>query len=368
MTMKGPKGTKNSVGTSKAGAILTHIRRRTIRAMGLLSLCGLPLLANAQADIHFSQFYETSILRNPALTGVFEKDYKVGVYYRNQWSTISHPFETKLVSGEGRVPVSSTSEDFFSFGILAFGDKAGSVDQKITGFYPAINYNKSMNVDKNSYLSVGFTGGHIGYSFDPAKATFNNQFQGGRFDPMLPSMENIPNSQMSFWDLGAGVNYNSSTGDGNNISYMIGASGYHFTQPKFSYYQVDGIKQNMRLNANAAAGFNVTESVLIQTQGNVALQGTYREIMAGALISWTRYLTEQQTFVLTGGAFYRLRDAVIPVIRVKYNSLALGVSYDINTSTLKDASKMAGGAEITLFHTGDFTNKGMAKKMVCPKF
>ncbi|GAA4464290.1 hypothetical protein GCM10023093_14310 [Nemorincola caseinilytica] len=360
--------TKWCAGLNKAGVALRYTRRRAIRALALLPLCCLPMLAAAQADIHFSQFYETSILRNPALTGVFASDYKVGVYYRNQWSTISHPFETKLVSGEGRVPVSSMSEDFFSFGVLAFGDKAGSIDQKITGVYPAINYNKSMNVDKNAYLSVGFTGGHLQYSFDPAKATFNNQFQGGRFDPMLPSMENIANAQMSFWDLGAGINYNSSGGRDNNVSYMIGVSGYHFTQPKFSYYQVEDVKQNMRLNANGAAGFNVTESVLIQMQGNVAMQGTYREIIAGTLVSWTRYLTEQQTFVLTGGAFYRLRDAVIPVLRVKYNSFALGVSYDVNTSTLVPASKMAGGVEVTLFHTGDFTNKGIAKKMVCPKF
>lgn len=345
----------------------SKIARVAKSLLWLPALC-LPMLAAAQADIHFSQFYETSILRNPALTGVFASDYKVGVYYRNQWSTISHPFETMLGTFEGRVPISSMSEDFFSFGLLGFTDKAGSVDQRITGIYPAVNYNKSMNVEKNSYLSVGFTGGRLQYSFDPAKATFNNQFQGGRFDPQLPSLENIPNSEMSFWDLGAGVNYNSSAGLGNNISYVVGVSGYHFTQPKFSYYQVDGIKQNMRLNANGAAGFNITETILMQVQGNVALQGQYREILAGTLVSWTRYLVENQTFVLTGGAFYRLRDALIPVVKVKYNSLALGISYDVNVSTLKDASKMNGGVEITLFHIGDFTNKGLAKKMVCPKF
>jgi type IX secretion system PorP/SprF family membrane protein len=324
--------------------------------------------AHAQADIHFSQFYETSILRNPALTGVFSDDYKIGVYYRNQWSTISHPFETKLVSGEGRVAISEMSNDFFSFGVLGFSDKAGSIDQRITGIYPAVNYNKCMNVDHNSYLSVGFTGGHLQYSFDPSKATFNNQFQGGRFDMNLPSLENIPNAKMSFWDLGAGINYNTSAGDANNVTYVIGVSGYHFTQPKFSYYQVEGVTQNMRFNANAAMGMGVTEDVLVQLQVNAAMQGTYKEIVAGGLVSWTRALTEGKSFTLTGGAFYRYGDAAIPVVRIKYNKLALGVSYDVNVSTLKDASKMNGGFEITLFHSGDFTDKGMAKKMVCPKF
>lgn len=344
--------------------------RRFIRAcsLSLVLLYGTCFKSIAQADIHFSQFYETSVLRNPSLTGVFSSDYKVGVYYRNQWSSISHPFETKLVSAEGRFQLSEMSNDFFSVGVLGFNDKAGSVDQRITGIYPAVNYNKSMNPEHNSYLSVGFTGGHLQYSFDPAKATFNNQFQGGRFDVNLPSLENIPFAKMSFWDLGAGINYNTSMGPDNNVTCVVGFSGYHFTQPKFSYYQVEGITQNMRFNGNAAMGFNVTESILAQMHVNAAFQGTYKEIVAGGLISWTKELAEMKSFALTGGAFYRMADAVIPVIRVKYNSLAIGVSYDVNVSTLKAASNMNGGFEVTLFHTGDFTNKGMAKKMVCPKF
>ncbi len=343
-------------------------RARVMRfIIALVVLCS-PLVSVAQADIHFSQFYETSILRNPALTGVFADDYKVGFYYRNQWSSITHPYETKLMTGEGRVPISEMSNDFFSFGVLAFVDKAGSVDQKIVGIYPAINYNKSMNVEHNSYLSVGFTGGNINYSFDPNKATFNNQFQGGRFDPQLPSLENITSSKMTFWDLGAGVNYNTSMGYNNNVTYIVGVSGYHFTQPKFSYYQTEGVTQNIRLNGNAAASFNINQDILAQVQTNAAFQGSYREILAGGLVTWTKQIAEKKVFAITGGAFYRLKDAMIPIIKVKYNALALGISYDVNVSRLKDASKMQGGLETTLFISGDFTDKGMAKKMVCPKF
>src|ERR1017187_6841431 len=77
-----------------------------------------PVHTFAQADIHFSQFYETSILRNPALTGVFEDDYKFGVYYRNQWSSITNPYNTTLFSAETHFAVSERSDDFVSFGLL----------------------------------------------------------------------------------------------------------------------------------------------------------------------------------------------------------------------------------------------------------
>lgn len=357
-----------NIKTMKRSITRTIKKAASLSALAVALIAGKPEQVQAQADIHFSQFYETSILRNPALTGVFAKDYKVGLYYRNQWSSISHPYETKLLSFEGRVSVSEMSNDFFSFGMIAFSDKAGSVDQRITGIYPAVNYNKCLNADFNSYLSVGFTGGRLQYSFDPAKATFNNQFQGGRFDPNLPSLENIPNAQMSFWDLGAGVNFNTNLGADNNMTLVVGASGYHFTQPKFSYYQVDGIKQNMRLNGNAAIGFNASENILMQFHVNAALQGTYKEFIGGGLVTWHTIMAESKEFALSGGVFYRLADAVVPVVRVKYNSLTVGVSYDVNVSTLTPASKMNGGVEITLFHTGDFTDKGLTRKMVCPKF
>ncbi len=85
----------------------------------------LPASTYAQADIHFSQFYETSILRNPALTGVFENDYKVGAYFRSQWSSITNPYQTALVSAEYRISVSKASNDYISFGLLGYTDKAG---------------------------------------------------------------------------------------------------------------------------------------------------------------------------------------------------------------------------------------------------
>ena len=90
-------------------------------------------------DIHFSQFYETSILRNPALTGIFTGDYKVGVVYRNQWSSISKPFQTAVVNAETRIPVRGEANDFVSVGLLAYYDKAGSVSLQTTSLIPPLH-------------------------------------------------------------------------------------------------------------------------------------------------------------------------------------------------------------------------------------
>lgn len=329
----------------------------------------LPASVFAQADIHFSQFYETSTLRNPALTGVFEDDYKVGAYCRSQWSSITHPYTTGMISAETHVEANQNSDDFFSFGLLGYADKAGSIDQKITGFYPAFSYNKSINPNNNTYLSVGFTGGYVQYSFDPLKTTFNNQYQNGNYNAANPSMETLPNAKMTLLDAGAGVNFNTSRGENNNITYVIGFSGYHFTQPKMSYYQKPGITQNIRWNGNAAVSAFVNDHISYQVQANYASQGTYQEIMAGGMVHWTQVATKvTTTFIISGGLYYRYKDALIPIVKVKYQNMALGVSYDVNVSSLKTASLMQGGYEVTLFYSGNYTDKGETRKTVCPKF
>lgn len=103
----------------------------------------------AAQDIHFSQFYETTILRNPALCGIFSGDYKAALNYRSQWNSISKPFITGQLSLEGRIPVSHESDDFFSVGLLGLYDKAGSIDMKTTAIYPAVNFSKKLENTRN---------------------------------------------------------------------------------------------------------------------------------------------------------------------------------------------------------------------------
>ena len=104
--------------------------------------------ASAQ-DIHFSQFYENAIMRNPALTGIFSGDYRAGINYRTQWSNISVPFQTALASCETRVLVNPDAGDYISFGLAFMYDKAGTINFNSMMVYPAINYNKCLGDEKN---------------------------------------------------------------------------------------------------------------------------------------------------------------------------------------------------------------------------
>ncbi|MEI8278657.1 MAG: PorP/SprF family type IX secretion system membrane protein [Bacteroidota bacterium] len=338
-------------------------------------LCGLLMISKSTAvqaqDIHFSQFYETSILRNPALTGVFQGDYKVGAFYRSQWSSIANPYQTAMVTAEMRFGVGKSVTDFLSFGLLSYYDRAGSLNMQTLALYPSVNYSKALNAEHHRYLSVGFTGGYLQRSYDPGAATFNNQYQSGQYDPSNPSGENLPNPKISNYDLGAGISYSSTTGNEEHITYYVGASGYHFTEPKQSFYNNNLIKLQMKWNGNAGMTMKMSENSGLQLHANYMVQGTYQEIMLGGLLSWNKRtsINDEGRFAVYGGIFYRVNDALIPTVKIEFGNYAISGSYDVNVSSLSAASSMRGGYEMSFFITGLFhAYEGTSKQTICPKF
>lgn len=340
--------------------------KRQLHIIGAMLVITVLAAANARAqDIHFSQFYETAILRNPALTGIFTEDYKVSGMYRSQWGSISKPFRTVQVSAEMRIPVGREVSDYLSIGILGYSDKAGQINFRTSGFYPAINYNKSLEDNHSSFLSVGFTGGYVQRSIDISKMTFDNQYG----NPGGGSGEQMPNPKIAHWDLGAGVSFNSSMGQDNRSSYFIGFSGYHFTNPKESFFENNNlINPKTRWNLNAGLNLGLDESWNLLAHGNYMLQGSYQEIIAGGLLRWSRFNSmNRRDFALSGGCFYRVNDAVIPTVKLEYKGQTFAASYDVNISSLKAATNLRGGLEITVFTSG-FFNGGYDDKHLCPRF
>jgi type IX secretion system PorP/SprF family membrane protein len=324
----------------------------------------------AQADVHFSQFYETSILRNPGLTGVFADDYKVSCFYRNQWLSVSVPYTTYLVSGETKVPVGNYVDDFVSFGMLLYRDKSGSAGQQITSIYPAVSYNKSLNPVYNSYLSFGICASYSQYSFDPGRITFNNQYQAGAINTSLPSLENIAGNSNGFWNLAAGLNFNTSNNEDNGIVYCLGVSGYNLTEQPISYINNRDVVLSVRANVNAAAIITVNEEARIQLHANYGQQGNFREIMGALLWTWSPSVSAVASdFSLTIGGIYRHNDVIAPTIKLRYQRLAISSSYDVNFSTFRPATELRGGFELSLSLSGNYPNNRNANRTIlCPRF
>src|ERR1700754_4345706 len=53
-------------------------------------------------DLHFSQFFNSPLLTNPANSGFIpDGDYRLGINYRNQWSSVmAIPYKTMSAFGD----------------------------------------------------------------------------------------------------------------------------------------------------------------------------------------------------------------------------------------------------------------------------
>lgn len=324
-------------------------------------------------DIHFSQFYENSILRNPALTGIFSGDYKVGLDYRDQWGAVSVPYRTVSATAETRILANREVGDYVSLGLGAYYDKAGSIDFTSQEVYTSVAYNKALNDDHNSYLSVGFSGGYMARFVDMNKMTFSSQYVNG-YDPTNASGETAPFKSLHNFDLGAGISLNSSIDRDNRANYYLGASVYHINRPTQIF---NGGYSTVKLPAKwqFSAGINLvfSEHFSLALHGNYTRQQPYNETIYGGLITYHGVTPGMPSIVaFSFGGFYRYQDAFIPTIRIDYANLSFGYSYDANNSTLSSGGSggtMASANEITLYVRGKYNHKNNPRDgVMCPRF
>lgn len=334
-------------------------------------LVGIGLQGNAQ-DIHYSQFYENALLRNPALTGIFTGDYKVGIDYRSQWSAISsNPYSTVMLSGETRILVNREINDYLSFGLATNFDKAGEVNMAKTQIYPSIAYNKALDDVYHTYLSVGLSGGINKMSVDQSKFRTSTQYVNGVYDPTNSTGENVTYKNFNHYDIGAGVSLNSSLDENGMFNYYLGVSAYHINTPTEEFYGTgDPVSRAIKWQFNAGFHSAFSEQFGVTVHGNYSNQGPSNEVILGGFFTWRSVpVGLPSIFALNFGAFYRYKDAFIPMVRIDYKDIAIGFSHDVTNSALAASVAGTNATEITFYVKGIYQHrKNPRDPMYCPRF
>jgi type IX secretion system PorP/SprF family membrane protein len=329
----------------------------TIFIIMLVSLKGI-----AQ-DIHFSQFFEAPLLRNPSLAGIFTGDIRVQAVYRDQWNSVTTAYKTTSLNAEYKLPIGKGS-DFITPAIQVLHDRAGTVSWVSTHILPALNYHKSLSSERNRYLSVGFMGGPVRRHFDRTKMTTNTMYDG------MGDGENFVQPNYTYIDAAAGMSFNSQLGENPNNNFYLGVAYHHFNRPKNSFYRDASAELNPKLVASGGIRFSVTPGSYLTIQSDYSTQGTFRELMGGALygIKIGPEL-DKPLYTIHGGLFTRWNDAIIPVIKLDYAPFSFSLSYDVNISNLRTSSYGRGGFELGVSFIA-FTRKdnSSVNAVLCPKF
>ncbi|MEP6746816.1 MAG: PorP/SprF family type IX secretion system membrane protein [Bacteroidota bacterium] len=319
-------------------------------------------------DMHFSQFFEAPLLRNPSLAGLFTGDIRAQMVYRNQWNSITNAYKSGSFNVEYKMPVGK-GDDFLTTGVQVLYDKAGTAGLTTTEVLPALNYHKSLSGNKTTYLSVGFMGGLVQKSIDRSKVTTNAQYDGVAFNPALADGETFSNPTYDYFDGSVGASFNSAFGAEDANTYFIGLAYHHFNRPRNSFYRNAASALNPKIVASGGMKFNIDENTFFTLQADYSNQGNFNEAIAGAMYSVKVGEPDAPQYIIHGGAFLRWKDAFIPVLKIDYNPFSVALSYDVNVSQLKTVSQGRGGVELSISYIG-FLDRGNSTrdKVLCPHF
>jgi type IX secretion system PorP/SprF family membrane protein len=336
--------------------------KKTVLLFSLLTMFFTPCVL-AQ-DINFSQFYELPLLRNPALAGIFTGDVRVTAAYRSQWGSVTVPFQTQALGTDLKFAVNEV--DYLALGLQITNDVAGDSKMGKTQLLPTLTFHKSINGDKDTYLSLGFLGGAVQQRFDPSQLKFDDQFVNGAYSPTNPTRQYFTNTNRTYYDAGVGLLFSSVLGG--DVKYYIGASYFHFTQPKVAFNPANDIRLNKKLMINAGLSAPTGDFDRFILYTDLFTQGGNRQMQGGFMYRHDLVQEEEDnSYSLSGGVFVRWNDAVMPVVKLDYYKLGIGLTYDVNISKLRPASQARGAFELTLSYRS-FLNirNSSAEKVRCP--
>jgi type IX secretion system PorP/SprF family membrane protein len=324
--------------------------------------------ANSQ-DIHFSQFNEAPLLRNPALAGIFTGDLRFQAVYRTQWQSVTVPYQTTSLNGEFKLPVGK-GEDFLTIAAQVLNDRAGSIGMTSTHVMPAVNYHKSLSGERNMYLSLGFMGGLAQRRFDRSKLTTNSQFDGSNYNPGLSDGETFDKTSYSYFDGIVGMSFNAQLNDNPDNNVFAGVALHHFNKPSsISFYGNTKLEMIPKWVYSGGVRLAATEQSYVTFHADYSKQGPYSQLIGGAIYTWKLDDEVDPKYLVHGGAFVRLKDAIIPVAKLEMTPLAISVSYDANISKLSTTTRGRGGFELALSWQTYLDRDNSSKNAVrCPRF
>lgn len=297
---------------------------------------------------HFSQFYSTPLLVNPAATGATQGPYRIAANYRSQWSKESSPYTTLTVSGDAHILKNALAEgNVLALGLTFLNDKTMEGLVQTNSFALSAGYHIALDVEQIQTVSVGFQGSYNERRMDFSGLAFENQYGNNGYDPTLPTGEPTQGGKKYYADLNAGAMYTFMLED---RSMFAGISMYNILR-KQENYLTEQFKTPSLLSAMAGGDIDVGVNSSFYFSGNYRQQGNSRELTLG--MAYGVFVDPEGYSAFRVGMWHRLKDAIIPYAGLTYKGLQLGCSFDYTVSSARTRSEMRNTFEISLVYLGE---------------
>ena len=317
----------------------------------IICTCLLSLSMNAQ-DFHLSQFEEAPLYLNPALIGQGLRegmDYRVSNLYRSQWGSIStKPFSTSYLSYDTRF------KNRWGLGINLINNQAGAptfrtFNLMLSGSYDIINDPLGEHV-----LTTGMQMGLMNKNFKAESLVFDQQYSSttGEFDPSINNGENLASTNTYRFDAGWGIYYRYRPSS-EKYSPYIGFSLGHISFPNQRFL---GEKEAMPIiwKVNIGSDVEINEKIEIRPSFLMMYQKKAQEYYLNVNGKYQLSNEDYDLRLLLG---YRLKDAFVIGVGMRYKDFVGMISYDFNTSYLSNYTNGKGGFEFGISYQGFYKNE-----------
>ncbi len=332
------------------------------RILTIIILISFSKVSFAQ-DPHFSQFFSSPLTLNPAFTGKFNGNYRLTADHRNQWPTINNAFVTTTASIDFHILQDKiNSSDMFGVGVSFLSDNSANSAVKLNYASISTAYHKGLDEDGNITLGVGLQGTYSNMFINTSNLKFEDQLELSGFTGISKESFAGATLQSNYFDLNGGVLFSGSSSDKNN--YYAGVSMYHINQPQ-QKFNGTATPLRSRVTGHAGASFLLNDNFGLHLSGLYSYQSGATETLLGGTAQFITNPSDASPVSVYAGGWVRFNDAIIPYVGLEFSSFRLGMSYDVNTSSLKTASLNRGGMEISFIYTHQ---PNTDKPISCPKF
>lgn len=321
-------------------------------------------------DFAFSQFYNSPLNLNPALTGKVNGTFRVALNYRNQWFNVAdRPYVT--YAGSVDVPI-LLRYDAIGVGVAISNDRSNGGLYNNTNVMASFAYHKSLDKRQRHTLSLGVQGGYYQRDLDRNNLRFYNQFDGSIFNSQLPTGEGEIGDKASNFDLQVGLLMNSYLGK--RVNLYFGGAMYHILQPKEQFLSGTEFELKRKyvahggLEYQASKVIRVLPSVIFLNQANMSALNMGLSLGFDMTLGVTLYAGGYYRMVNKPDGSFGASDAGIFYAAFEYNVVRLGLSYDATLSALNNTPKPTGAFELSLIVTGKPRKLDDKTLLFCPRF
>ena len=308
-------------------------------------LVSLPTFIYSQ-DLHFSQFAKSKTTFNPALLTYQENDFSVHLQRRSQWSSVTVPFTSTILEFNIKKFLKN-----ISLGTQFSNDMAGDSHFSTNGLNIALA--KRLKTNKNNSLSIGFLTGVYQRKIDYTSL-------------VLIENEDLGVNSIVFFDVGLAIANNYIITK--QTSLVKGFTAFHLNKPTVSFSN-QITKTPVKYNFYSTVIHYINNQTQIKPTAFYSFQEKEQEFLFGGDFNYLINNREEKVIVLRSQIYNRLNDAIIFGFGLKIDNFETMISYDINISSLSNASNNHGGFEFFIGYQWDFIeDKKIDKPKICPKF